>query len=347
MMRGRASRVLPQIGLNCGVLFLSILFSLIVLEIGLRAYLAFADQFTAEKVSEVILLKDSPRAYGYRPLLGGPLNTNSHGFRGPEFAIKKSEGITRILMLGDSVTAGNSVKWNETSSYLLQDILNSHFETRRFEVINLGVFGYNTFQELAVLREIGLSLEPDIIILNIVLNDSDPVKKLGAFGLNNEIGISKISDINIRTIIGSSLALTFLQSKIAAILRKFFPGMISTVYSPEIFINPRTLEEGWDLMKQHMNEILHESSTHGARLGVVIYPYRSQLALSDSERVPQRDLIKFWETKNVPVLDPISRYREVGGEMFGDEFLHLSPRGHFAMAQAIYEFIKESRLLPD
>ena len=44
----------------------------------------------------------------------------------------------------------------------------------RFEAYNLGVCGYNTTQELALLEHLGLKLLPDCVVLGYVLNDAEP-----------------------------------------------------------------------------------------------------------------------------------------------------------------------------
>ena len=134
-------------------------------------------------------------------MAGPPISSNTFGFRGEEITLDKGQNTFRIIMLGDSITFGNGVAWNETFSYHLQTMFNDSYRSLKFEVLNFGVSGYNTKQELAILRELGLKLDPDIVVLNVSLNDSDPVKKVGAHGLSNKTTISKLSDINVRTIV--------------------------------------------------------------------------------------------------------------------------------------------------
>ncbi len=46
-----------------------------------------------------------------------------------------------------------------------------------YEVLNLGVGNYNTVQEVMRLRNLGLSLDPDLIILGYFINDAEPTPK--------------------------------------------------------------------------------------------------------------------------------------------------------------------------
>lgn len=92
--------------------------------------------------------------------------TNSDGFRGEEFTSKKSK---RIVGIGDSVLMGWGVSDRET--YLEQ--LENHFQKigEAIETINLGVMGYNTVQEYFVLKDYGIKLKPDLVLLQFVGND--------------------------------------------------------------------------------------------------------------------------------------------------------------------------------
>ena len=58
----------------------------------------------------------------------------------------------------------------------MENILNARSSGLRYEVINFGVEGYNTFSELEQLKIKGLKYDPDLIILNYCLNDPDPAE---------------------------------------------------------------------------------------------------------------------------------------------------------------------------
>jgi len=95
-----------------------------------------------------------------------PTTVNARGFRGALHPYEKTPGKIRLLMLGDSVTFGTKVRDFETFSFLLEH------RSDRYEVVNLGVEGYGTDQELLVLGDEGLRYHPDVVILNIcVAND--------------------------------------------------------------------------------------------------------------------------------------------------------------------------------
>ena len=102
------------------------------------------------------------------------LTTNSEGLRGPEINVEKPKGVYRIAFLGDSFVFGWGVAQAQTFVQVFQDLLNEHAKElgyERFEVLNFGVPGYSTFQEVALFEEEGLKYKPDAAILYFVEND--------------------------------------------------------------------------------------------------------------------------------------------------------------------------------
>lgn len=95
---------------------------------------------------------------------------NSNGFRGKEYSIEKPNNTIRVLVLGDSVAFGWGVNENETFSVVLEKMLNSDAQ-KKYEVLNLAVPGYNTEQEVEMLKTKGLKYNPDIIIIAYHRND--------------------------------------------------------------------------------------------------------------------------------------------------------------------------------
>ena len=98
---------------------------------------------------------------------------NSWGFRGDEVAERPADGVVRIAMVGDSETFGASLPEEGTLPGCLASTLDTARGAGRYEVLNLGVPGYNTLQELRVVETKLPRLHPDIVILYYVLNDAE------------------------------------------------------------------------------------------------------------------------------------------------------------------------------
>lgn len=96
--------------------------------------------------------------------------SNSLGFRDREHPIEKVPGTFRILVLGDSVAAGQGVRWAKDNfpPLLEKGLIAGGLQA---EVINFAVTGYNTQQEVETLRDKGLVFQPDLVLLSYCLND--------------------------------------------------------------------------------------------------------------------------------------------------------------------------------
>lgn len=96
------------------------------------------------------------------------------GLRDREFVRKRPSDVFRIAVSGDSVTYGFDVEQQETFSKQLERMLNTCVGAggakRRFEVLNLGIAGFNITQSVERLRVLGLRFQPNLVIFVYVLN---------------------------------------------------------------------------------------------------------------------------------------------------------------------------------
>lgn len=103
----------------------------------------------------------------------GFIKINADGFRDKDYPFVKSNGLTRLIMIGDSETFGKALPLEDTIAKKLQDALKEKCPARSFEVFNMGVEGYNTIQEYEFLKTKSLKYDPDIVILYYSFNDPD------------------------------------------------------------------------------------------------------------------------------------------------------------------------------
>jgi lysophospholipase L1-like esterase len=123
-------------------------------------------------------------------LMGVEVQTNSRGLRGPEIAEKAGAGTARIAFVGDSITLGWGVAEQDTFARRVIDSLAK--AGRKVDGFNLGVGNYNTLQELALFREVGAALKPDIIVLSYFINDAEPIPRYTDTGWLDEHSAARV-----------------------------------------------------------------------------------------------------------------------------------------------------------
>jgi lysophospholipase L1-like esterase len=94
---------------------------------------------------------------------------NAAGFRDRERDPFPAPGERRILALGDSFVEGWAVPEREGVAPVLEELLRA--SGRRVEVVNAGVSGYSTDQELLLYRTQGRGLRPHLVLLFFCGND--------------------------------------------------------------------------------------------------------------------------------------------------------------------------------
>lgn len=92
---------------------------------------------------------------------------NSFGYRDRERTLEKPQSVYRVAVLGDSYTEARQVDMDKGFTALAEvDLNRSHcLGSSTVEVLNFGVPGYGTGQELIQLRERVWQFKPDMIVL--------------------------------------------------------------------------------------------------------------------------------------------------------------------------------------
>jgi lysophospholipase L1-like esterase len=141
--------------------------------------------FLREAEHDILVYEFAPGARAHA--WGADVEINAHGFRDREFQPAKPAGTTRIVALGDSATFGirlpTTVLWPKVLERLLRE------DGRAVEVLNLGIVGYDTLEEVAFLETTGLAFQPDHVVVAYHLNDAgfasptrDYVRRLQSYG---------------------------------------------------------------------------------------------------------------------------------------------------------------------
>lgn len=153
--------------INKSVLLIAgLLVSIVISEILLRiigfSYHNFQDR------DDLIGRKPSPNAEGWFQREGKAyVKINSDGWRDYEYSKRKPNNVMRIAVLGDSFTEALQIDIENTFWSIIEQELNScqAFGNKKVEVVNFGVSGYGTDQEILTLRHHVWKYSPDIVLL--------------------------------------------------------------------------------------------------------------------------------------------------------------------------------------
>jgi len=191
--KARLNRIAGALGLVAAALFVS----LGVAEVGFRlaGYSAIYDVYSRPSLlwryDPLLGWSHEPGArstyIGPRPFpveFRSPVEINSLGLRGPEVD-SRVPGEYRILFLGDSVTVGLEVAYQDTFAALLEKRLGRRLD-RPVRVINAAVRGYGTDQLYLYYKERGRLLEPDVVVL--VHSGNDPTDNMTLHKMRRPFG---------------------------------------------------------------------------------------------------------------------------------------------------------------
>lgn len=269
-----------------------------------------------------------------------PIRTNSLGLRSAEVTQPKPADVLRILALGDSVTFGWGLRGEDTYPSQLASLLATLRPNQRFEVINAGVSGYGTWQQALWLKDEGLDLEPDVVVLQTHLNDA-------ADDLWGTLG---------RTDGGESWLAQ--NSRLVRLVQRVL-GSAAPDNSTPCAADWRdgTDQVCWQRTEQLLDELHAEAATAGVATVLMPSPMRWQVepgvrdarAWVDAARY--QDVLRQYAADSGWIfVDPLPAFRKSQAEGAGQSLFldvgHPNEAGQRLMAQEIYNALNQAGVLP-
>lgn len=98
-----------------------------------------------------------------------------------DYSIEKDPNVFRIVTLGDSITFGAYVDTKDNYPERLEDLLNSNLTCRnnkKFEVINLGVGGYDIQYAVERFKRRGIKYSPDLVLWHLWNDDFSELREI-------------------------------------------------------------------------------------------------------------------------------------------------------------------------
>jgi GDSL-like Lipase/Acylhydrolase family len=176
---------------NFSVALASTLVGLVVAEVATRlifgnSIVLFPRYFTTAHYDGVTLRRLIPNSTFWHTSVDGSweFRTNARGFRDDkDYKYEKPAGQRRILVLGDSHTQGYEVRQSSTFAKVLERRL--RHKGLDAQVLNTGISGFGTAEELMFLEHEGMKYHPDMVVVAFYGNDFDDSVKSDLYRLND------------------------------------------------------------------------------------------------------------------------------------------------------------------
>ena len=318
------------------VVGITIAITLLVAEVGVRLFnpqVLFPRYVTDGPFGTRVNVPNA-RYWHTSPEMRAQFRINAMGIRSDrEFTLDKPPGVLRIVGLGDSFTQGYEVNVEETYLFRLQQLLGER--GLNVEVINLGVSGYGTAEELVMLREFGFKFNPDVVVVGYYTNDISDNVRSHLFAIDDEDSLVRAAESYLPAIeIRNRLYSYWVYRKLAenshlfALVRERFAMIVKK--SKELDHTPPVRREGaandyaLRLTAALLDRIKLDCDERGIDLVVLDIPPES---LNDSEMLKTFPKV-LDETR---IVHPGPKLREEGEDAYlyrRQGHFHWTPRAH-------------------
>jgi hypothetical protein len=292
------------------------------------------------------------------------IQTNSIGYRNPEVGPRRAR---RILFLGDSITFADYLPADETFVRRIEALARA--DGRDWETINAGVGGVSLAAEIAILKETGLALAPDVVVLGWYLNDFQgsaamPTSRLPPLlrrsrligALDAALARRRALQQRRRDGFATGLDLVELRNRFRQTHDLDASGDLRADNLPAFHFQVwRQFEdwggswapEVWEHQEALLTELRRLADEHRFQLAIVAFPCAPQVEAGAPDDFPQQQLARIATSLNIPLYDTLpdlrAQWRQTGQPVFFDACHPTAPTNRF-LAEKIDAFLQS---LPD
>ena len=307
---------------------------------------------------------------------GHEINTNSAGMRDREHDIEKDSDVFRILVLGDSFMEAYQVPFEKSFASVLEHRLGED-SGRSVDVINAGVSGWGTDDELTYLARKGVRYKPDLIIVAMTLHNDVSDNLLEEFHMFRN---GRLEERPVTLVPWPAFGLLKVKQWLAShshvyqlFLRAARSNRVS-VQAKELntdvgSILQRTssdrVTKGWDMTRELFSNIAMVANKNNAQTIVVLLPllvqvYPEELAKflelnnlreEEIEIVKPQEIMKtFGKTMGLPIIDLLPKFSETKDKcdcaLFVKDDGHWNETGHLIAAEEVAKRILAGAVMP-
>lgn len=257
---------------------------------------------------------------------------NTFGIRGGDIPFPKPPNGFRVVCLGDSITFGEGVKEEDTYPVQLQRLLAGSMSDKQVEVINQGVQGYGTKEEVEAYFMVGRAYRPDVVLVGFYLNDAtdfgETIRQNDA--KNRELALTGLAKV----------------SKVFEILER---RRIAQERQDEFFASTRKSFDSplWQECKDQFLRLKRDTLDWKARMVVVVFPVLWQLDAYPLEDIHTKLATEF-KRLGLESLDLLDAFRGKDAESLWVHPTDQHPNeiAHTIAAEKIAEYLRKPAPAP-
>ena len=338
-------------------------------EVGLRVFLPQPMAVFHEDRDGLVM--HSPGLVIDLPQFGQTVTFNSAWMRDREHSASKAPGVYRILLLGDSFIEALQVPFEVSFANVLDQALR-RITGRSVEVINAGVSGWGTDDELQYLMRYGIHWQPDLVLVALTLHNdvSDNLRERWHTLRDGELvdqpvrraSLLAYKVTELKAFLASHSHLYQLCRRVEhrGDIRK--TGKELKQHVAELFEEPTpdVIARGLRLTGLELRRLQAVSAAHHARAALVLIPLKLQVSspatsqrsggdtlnLQRSNR-PQRLLRAIADSLGLLTIDLLPVFTHSTSE-YGELYLqegHWNPTGHLVAADSVAAALAQSGVL--
>jgi len=290
------------------------------------------------------------------------IETNGLGLRHPPLGPAPPDR-SRVLVLGDSITFADYAPLEETFPGQLERLLRA--ADRDVTVVNGGLPGASTIDELAFYLEIRDEVRPDVVVLAMYLNDAQNSSRFYAREVAPWLEWSRFAGWAVGRIdlLRGRLTVEASNPEIdpgwreqLRAGRELKPGDMLRdpaavdfeIYNASNDFGLAWNDAAWESLERLVAAFAHETDRRGERFGVLLLPVHFQVLGTVDNRVPQRRFAAMCNRLDLACLDllPAMGAAAAGGQDLFLDHCHLTSAGNRVVAEAIAGWMPAADLLP-
>lgn len=265
------------------------------------------------------------------------IRTNSLGMRADrEYPFDKPAGTYRVVGVGDSFTIGYEVEVEDC--YLSRLERNLRDAGKSLEVLNLGVSGFGTAEELIMLRERGFKFQPDAVIVGYFDNDIGDNTRSQLFALQPDGALqqrnsSYLPAVKAQDFLFSFAAYRFLaeNSHLMCFVREQASEIVQKrMRKKSAAVQSLSNDDEAKLTAALLDEVKRECDARGIRLYVLVIPSpdnTSNFPRAFLKNVGPANIVDMRPVQAGPIASQVLYWQKSDG--------HWTPAGHKLAAEEL------------